>query len=93
MFQKLEFSQSAFIFCIKDVSTSHFIDFSLPLLEIQIVQEEFLFQTVVKSALRERTSIMLKWLDTVFQGQYLPSLSINYAVINKDLEKLPPQFY
>ena len=33
----------------------------------------------------------LKWLDSVFQGQYLPSLSINYFAINKDVEKLPPQ--
>ena len=29
----------------------------------------------------------------VFQGQYLPSLNINYVAINKDLEKLPPQLY
>ena len=31
----------------------------------------------------------LRWYDTVFQGQYLPSLSINYmyVTINKDLEK------
>ena len=35
--------------------------------------------------------LALRWLDTVFQGQYLPSLSINYVAINKDLEKLPPQ--
>ena len=35
----------------------------------------------------------LRWLDTVFQGQYLPSLSINYVTINKVLEKLPPQLY
>ena len=35
----------------------------------------------------------LRWLDTVFQGQYLPSLSINYVAINNDLEKLPPQLY
>ena len=35
----------------------------------------------------------LRWLDTVFQGQYLPSLSINYDAINKDFEKLPPQMY
>ena len=34
----------------------------------------------------------LRCLDTVFQGQYLPSLSINY-VVNKVLEKLPPQLY
>ena len=36
---------------------------------------------------------MLRWLDTVFQGQYLPSLSINYVAINKVFEKLPPQLY
>ena len=30
----------------------------------------------------------LRWLDTVFQGQYLPSLSINYVAINKVLEKI-----
>ena len=28
--------------------------------------------------------VALRWLDTVFQGQYLPSLSINYVAINKD---------
>ena len=35
----------------------------------------------------------LKWLDRVFQGQYLPSLSIDYVAINKDLEKLSAQLY
>ena len=35
----------------------------------------------------------LRWLDTVFQGQYLPSLNINYVAKNKVLEKLPPQLY
>ena len=35
----------------------------------------------------------LRWLDTVFQGQYLPSFSINYVALNKVLEKLPPQLY
>ena len=30
----------------------------------------------------------LRWLDKVFQGQYLPSLSINYDAINKDLKKI-----
>ena len=38
-------------------------------------------------------NVLLRWLDTVFQGQYLPSLSINYIAINKVLEKLPPQLY
>ena len=31
----------------------------------------------------------LRWLDTIFQGQYLPSLNINNVAINRDLEKLP----
>ena len=35
----------------------------------------------------------LRWLDTVFQGQYLQSLSMNYVAINKVLEKLPPPLY
>ena len=35
----------------------------------------------------------LRWLDTVFQGQYLSSLNINYVAINKVLGKLPPQLY
>ena len=29
-----------------------------------------------------------RWLDAVFQGQYLPGLSINYVALNKVLEKL-----
>ena len=42
-------------------------------------------------SLKKKTS--LRWLDTVFRGQYLPSLSINYVAINKVLKKLPPQLY
>ena len=38
-------------------------------------------------------SLDLRWLDAVFQGQYLPSLSLNYVAINKVLEKLPTQLY
>ena len=34
-----------------------------------------------------------RWLLRVFQGQYLPSFSINYVAINKRLKKLPPQLY
>ena len=36
---------------------------------------------------------LLRWLDIVFQSQYLPSLSANYVAINKDLETLTPQLY
>ena len=39
------------------------------------------------------TIVKLRWLDTVFQGEYLSSLSINYVTKNKVLEKLPPQLY
>ena len=37
--------------------------------------------------------IMFKVARWGFQGQYLSSLSKNYVVINRDLEKLPPQLY
>ena len=37
--------------------------------------------------------VVKRWLDTVFQGQYLPSLRINYGPINTNHEKLPPQLY
>ena len=30
---------------------------------------------------------VFRWLCKVFQGQYLPSLGINYVATNKDLEK------
>ena len=30
----------------------------------------------------------LRWLDRVFKGQYLQSLSRNYVAINKDLENI-----
>ena len=34
---------------------------------------------------------LTRWLDTVFQVQYLKSLSINYKALQKDLQKLPLQ--
>ena len=46
-----------------------------------------------KTILSSAQDLELRWLDTVFQGQYLPSLSINYVAMNKVLEKLPPQLY
>ena len=35
----------------------------------------------------------LKWLDWIFWGWYLPSLSINYVGMSKDIEKRLPQLY
>ena len=43
--------------------------------------------------LRSFNLAILRWLDTVFQGQCLPRLSVNYVTINKDLEKIMPQLY
>ena len=50
----------------------------------------YMIQYTVKA---RYTDTRLRWLDTVFQGQYLPSLSIKYVAINKVLEKLPPRLY
>ena len=35
----------------------------------------------------------LRWLDWIFWGWYLPSLSINYVSMSKDIEKRLPQLY
>ena len=36
---------------------------------------------------------ILRWLDWIFLGGYLPSLSINYVGMSKDMEKRLPQLY
>ena len=35
----------------------------------------------------------LRWLDWIFWGWYLPSFSINYVGMSKDVEKRLPQLY
>ena len=35
----------------------------------------------------------LRWLDWIFWGGYLPSLSINYIGMSKDMGKRLPQLY
>ena len=35
----------------------------------------------------------LRWLDWIFLGGYLPSLSVNYVGMSKDMEKRLPQLY
>ena len=35
----------------------------------------------------------LRWLDWIFWGGYLPSLSINYVATSKDVGKRLPQLY
>ena len=42
---------------------------------------------------KQVTKSILRWLDRIFQGQYLPSFSINYVAINEGLKKLSPQLY
>ena len=39
------------------------------------------------------TKFLLRWLDWIFLGVYLPSLSINYVAMSKDREKRLPQLY
>ena len=36
---------------------------------------------------------ILRWLDWIFWGWYLPTLSINYVCMSKDMEKRLPQLY
>ena len=37
--------------------------------------------------------MLLRWLDWIFLGGYLPSLSLNYVGMSKDMEKKLPQLY
>ena len=36
---------------------------------------------------------LLRWLDWIFLGGYLPNLSINYIAMSKDMGKRLPQLY
>ena len=36
---------------------------------------------------------LLRWLYWIFWGWYLPSLSVNYVGMSKDMEKRLPQLY
>ena len=38
-------------------------------------------------------ALHLRWLDWIFQGGYLPRLSINYVGMSKDMGKRLPQLY
>ena len=37
--------------------------------------------------------LYLRWLDWIFWGGYLPSLSINYVAMSKDMEERFPELY
>ena len=37
--------------------------------------------------------MLLRWLEWIFLGGYLPSLSLNYVGMSKDMEKTLPQLY
>ena len=41
----------------------------------------------------EISTVHLRWLDWIFLGGYLPSLSINYVGMSKDMGKRLPQLY
>ena len=61
--------------------------------ELERVEEAKLEAEAHLEERKEESHSALRWLVTVFQSQYLPSLSINYVAINKVLEKLPTQLY
>ena len=41
----------------------------------------------------ENHQLSLRWLDWIFWGWYLPSLSINYVGMSEGMEKRLPQLY
>ena len=48
---------------------------------------------VTTSPLKLHVIMDFRWLDWIFLGGYLPSLSINYVAMSKDRERRLPQLY
>ena len=44
-------------------------------------------------ALNKGFPAKLRWLDWIFWGEYLPSLSINYVAMSKGIGKRLPELY
>ena len=60
----------------------------------QITKRQYLvYKKSAPTNKKNQTKKKLRWLDIVFQGQYVPSLGVNFVAISKDLEKLTPQLY
>ena len=53
----------------------------------------FQHTNIVKRTSLVSFKINLRWLDWIFLRGYLPSLSINYVGMNRDMEKKLPQLY
>ena len=47
----------------------------------------------VSTGVENELFLFLRWLDWIFWGGCLPSLSINYVAMSKDMEKKFPQIY
>ena len=62
-------------------------------LRIQIVIQSSHKLTTVTSTQGCPKNSQLRWLDWIFLGGYLPSLSINYVGMSKDKKKRLPQLY
>ena len=45
------------------------------------------------SAVPSHGTVCLRWLNWIFLAGYLPSLSLNYVGMSKDVEKRLPQLY
>ena len=48
---------------------------------------------ILKLTEPQRKGAWLRWLDWIFLRGYLPSLSINYVAMSKDMGKRLPQLY
>ena len=51
------------------------------------------YEDFADELMRDQFIAGLRWLDWIFLGGYLPSLSLNYVGMSKDMEKRLPQLY
>ena len=72
---------------------SHYFEFFRVLFYLRKSVQGLLYPLVLVERFRKRTCRPLRWLDWIFLGGYLPSLSINYVTMSKDMENRFPQLF
>ena len=54
---------------------------------------DFIQASLLRPGFELSQTVDLRWLDWIFWGAYLPSLSINYVGMSKDMGKRLPHLY
>ena len=90
MFQILAYETQHHFYVFTCIATDSNV---LKILMFELVPNFTRNNKYVQPCLLLNLSLLLRWLNWIFWGWYLPSLSINYVGMSKDMEKRLPQLY